>query len=214
MKYAELRQINVNGYIEKKNGLNYLSWAWAVDQLLQLDEAASWVYGEPRQFGNSLMVFCTVYAFGKTRTAQLPVMDYHNRAIPNPDAFSVNTAMQRCLAKAISLHGIGLYIYGGEDLPQQANVKMGGTTPDAIKQDTINAPRLSITPTAGALDPFTEEEKELLQTIADKVIVLVKDKALIEATQICELLTNDEKVGLWSLLDSKTRAALKKAKNV
>jgi hypothetical protein len=49
-------------------------------------------------------------------TAQLPVMDYRNKAIPNPDAFSVNTAMQRCLAKAIALHGLGLSLYVGEDL--------------------------------------------------------------------------------------------------
>jgi hypothetical protein len=49
--------------------------------------------------------------------AQLPVMDFRNQAILNPNAYEVNTAMQRCLAKAISLHGIGLYIYAGEDLP-------------------------------------------------------------------------------------------------
>ena len=64
------------------------------------------------------MVFCTVNAFGKNMTAQLPVINYSNKAIPNPDAMAVNTAMQRCLAKAIALHGIGLYIYAGEDLPE------------------------------------------------------------------------------------------------
>ena len=207
MKYADLRQINVNSHIEKKNGLSYLSWAWAVDQLLQLDEEACWEYGEPRQFGTSLMVFCTVKAFGKHRTAQLPVMDYHNRAIPNPDAFSVNTAMQRCLAKAISLHGIGLYIYGGEDIPMP-EIKEA----KEVKESSliITEPKDKITPIAGALDHFSLEEKDLLQTIADKVTALVKDKELLEATQICESLTNDEKVGLWSLLDSKTRGALKK----
>jgi hypothetical protein len=55
-------------------------------------------------------------------TAQLPVMDYRNKAIPNPDAFAVNTAMQRALAKAIALHGIGLYIYAGEDIPSEGSV--------------------------------------------------------------------------------------------
>jgi hypothetical protein len=79
---------------------------------------ATWSYGQPVLFGETVMVFCTVNAFGKSMTAQLPVMDYRNKAIPNPDAFAVNTAMQRCLAKAIALHGIGLYIYAGEDLPQ------------------------------------------------------------------------------------------------
>ena len=117
-KYLELRKIDVSEHIEKKNNLSYLSWAWAVDTLLQQDPNATWEYKEPAQFGETLMVFCSVTAFGKTMTAQLPVMDYRNKAIANPDAFSVNTAMQRCLAKAIALHGIGLYIYSGEDLPE------------------------------------------------------------------------------------------------
>lgn len=118
-KYSELRKIDVSSKIEKKNGLSYLSWAWACDQLLQQDPMATWNYGQPVLFGETVMVFCTVNAFGKSMTAQLPVMDYRNKAIPNPDAFAVNTAMQRCLAKAIALHGIGLYIYAGEDLPQE-----------------------------------------------------------------------------------------------
>ncbi len=115
--YSKLRAIDVSGRIEKKNGLSYLSWAWAVDQLLLKDPAATWTYTEPMRFGDTLMVFCTVTAFGKSMTAQLPVMDHRNKAIPNPDAFAVNTAMQRALVKAIALHGIGLYIYAGEDLP-------------------------------------------------------------------------------------------------
>jgi hypothetical protein len=116
--YNDLRKINVSDHIEKKNGLSYLSWAYAVDTLLQQDPNATWEYNAPMQFGETLMVFCTVNAFGKNMTAQLPVINYSNKAIPNPDAMAVNTAMQRCLAKAIALHGIGLYIYAGEDLPE------------------------------------------------------------------------------------------------
>jgi hypothetical protein len=122
-KYLELRKIDVSEHIDKKNGLSYLSWAWAVDALLQQDPNSTWEYKEPAKFGETLMVFCSVTAFGKTMTAQLPVMDYRNKAIPNPDAFAVNTAMQRCLAKAIALHGIGLYIYSGEDIAPDAPVK-------------------------------------------------------------------------------------------
>jgi hypothetical protein len=122
-KFAELAKINVNPHTEKKNGLTYLSWAWAVDQLLRQCPEALWEYtffeGKPFcRIGETCMVFCEVTAFGITRTAQLPVMDHRNKAIPNPDAFQVNVAMQRCLAKAIALHGIGLYIYAGEDLPE------------------------------------------------------------------------------------------------
>lgn len=117
--YLRFASINVNSHTEKKNGLTYLSWAWAVDQLLRVDPNAFWSYDEPRMFGDTMMVFCTVHALGKSMTAQLPVMDHRNRPIPNPDAFAVNTAMQRCLAKAIALHGLGLYIYAGEDLPYE-----------------------------------------------------------------------------------------------
>ena len=118
MEYKELRQIDVSKYTEKKNGLTYLSWAWAVDQLLLADSKAHWFYPEFQRWGNgSVMVFCTVVANDIARTAQLPVMDYRNKPIAEPDSFAVNTAMQRCLAKAIALHGICLYIYNGEDLP-------------------------------------------------------------------------------------------------
>lgn len=115
--FEKLASVNVNDKIEKKNGLSYLSWAWAVDQLMRHDPAASWSYGDPVTFGSTVMVVCTVTAFNKPMTMQLPVMDHRNKAISNPDAFAVNTAMQRCLVKAIALHGLGLYIYAGEDLP-------------------------------------------------------------------------------------------------
>ena len=123
-KFLELRKINVNENTEKKGKFTYLSWAWAVDQLLQLDPSATWRYDQPMAFGDTLMVFCTVTAFNKDMTAQLPVMNNQNKAMPNPDAFAVNTAMQRCLAKAIALHGLGLYIYAGEDLPDEELVDL------------------------------------------------------------------------------------------
>ncbi len=203
MNYTEIRSINVNTHIEKKNGLSYLSWAWAVDQLLLLDSDASWEYGEPRRFGETLMVFCTVTAFGKRRTAQLPVMDYYNRAIPNPDAYQVNTAMQRCLAKAISLHGIGLYIYAGEDLPEEE-------TKAKESEIKVKPSSTKIIPIAGAMDAFTREEQELLHVIGEKITHLTETDKLEEATHILGSLTNEEKVAVWSLLGSKVRSQLKK----
>jgi hypothetical protein len=200
MNYSELRKINVNEHIEKKNGLSYLSWAWAVDTLLQNDPAATWFYGQPVAFGESLMVFCTVNAFGKSMTAQLPVMDYRNKAIPSPDAMAVNTAMQRCLAKAIALHGLGLYIYAGEDLPAP-------TETDA--NVSVKKPE-SVTPLAGALDGFTKHEIDLLNGLADEITFFVKNDDVAQAKEVAGSLTNEEKTALWSLLDSKTRSAMKK----
>jgi len=128
--FNELKKINVNEHTEKKGNLTYLSWAWAVDQLLTNDPMATWEYKEPKQFNDTLMVFCSVTAFGKTMTSQLPVLDYKNKAVINPDAMAVNTAMQRCLAKAIALHGIGLYIYAGEDLPSEESTTQRVTQAD------------------------------------------------------------------------------------
>lgn len=118
-KYQELRSINVNDKIERKNGLSYLSWSWALDQLLLADPTASWEFHEPTNCGSTVIVWVSVTCFGKTNKWMLPVMDHRNKAIANPDAFAVNTAYMRCLTKCISTHGLGLYIYAGEDLPEQ-----------------------------------------------------------------------------------------------
>lgn len=120
-KFVELAQINVNDHVEKKSNLSYLSWVWAVDQLMRKDPQANWEFHEPSQYGDTLMVSCTVTAFGKPITMHLPVMDHRNKAIVNPDAFQVNKNMMRCLVKAIACHGLGLYIYAGEDLPSDAD---------------------------------------------------------------------------------------------
>lgn len=195
--FKELSKINVNEHTEKKNGLTYLSWAWAVDQLLQNDPTATWTYGQPVAFGDTLMVFCSVTAFGKTMTAQLPVIDFRNKAISNPDAMAVNTAMQRCLAKAIALHGIGLYIYAGEDLPEE---------------DKVQAPQ-KVTPNAGALDGFNREETDIIHEMASHFASSVlTDENMTDAKEIWASLDNEQKTALWSLLASGIRSKFKKGK--
>lgn len=161
--YNKLRAINVSDKIEKKGNLSYLSWAWAVDTLLQNDPNATWVYGEPVNFGDTLMVFCSVEAFGKVMTAQLPVMDHRNKAIANPDAFQVNVAMQRCLAKAIALHGIGLYIYNGEDLPE---------APKMTREEAVNKIK-----GAKSLDELKQAWTEIPVVLRDEELVALKDDA-------------------------------------
>jgi hypothetical protein len=116
--YKVLREIDVNKYTEKKGQLTYLSWTWAVDQLLLQDPMAVWEFPEPRVYNDTMMVFCNVTALGKTMRMQLPVMDNRNAAIVNPDARKISDATMRCLAKCIACFGIGLYIFAGEDLPQ------------------------------------------------------------------------------------------------
>ena len=131
MSTLDLLKVNVNDHTEKKNGLTYLSWAWAWQEAIKADPKAEWnvkMFGEHFdqpfcRIGETAMVFVDVTMFDKTLGCQLPVLDHRNKAIPNPDAFQVNTAIMRCLAKCIAMHGLGLYIYAGEDLPE-------GDTPD------------------------------------------------------------------------------------
>jgi len=191
--YTTLAAINVNDKIEKKNGLSYLSWAWAVDQLLRSDPTAHWTYGEPQKWNETVMVFCTVTAFGKAMTAQLPVMDYKNKSISNPDAFAVNTAMQRCLAKAIALHGIGLYIYAGEDVPETDN--------------TINPVKESLRGT-----DLSAQKKDMLEALATECIDEFNQGRQMVALKIAHSIEdNEEKIYFWDLLktESKLRALIK-----
>lgn len=126
---TDLLKINVNGHTEQKNGLTYLSWAWAWAEVLKIDPAATWEAVEyptpdgqlmPCMFlpDGSAMVKVKVTIGDKTRACALPVMNHRNQAIKGPDAFAINTAIQRCFVKAIAMHGLGLYIYAGEDVPE------------------------------------------------------------------------------------------------
>ena len=124
-----LLELNVQDHVEKKNGLSYLSWAWAWAEALKADPSATFhVDTFQRADGTSVpymdingtaMVWVRTTLFGKTMTCFLPVMDHRNKPIQNPDSFQVNTAIMRCMTKCLALHGLGLYIYAGEDLPEQ-----------------------------------------------------------------------------------------------
>ena len=124
---SNLQTVNISELLEKKGNLSYLSWAHAWGEALKIDPAATFeVHAFDRGDGvkqsymdvnGTALVWVTVTMNGKPMTCQLPVMDHKNKAITNPDAFAVNTAMMRCMVKAIALHGLGLYVYKGEDLP-------------------------------------------------------------------------------------------------
>jgi hypothetical protein len=148
--FTRMAAINVNEHVEKKQGLSYLPWAWAVDLLLRADPTATWEYrdfnGAPHLTlaDGTAMVFCTVTAFGQSRTMQLPVMDHRNKAIANPDAFAVNTAMQRALVKAVACHGLGLYLYAGEGLRDgDTSREESQPTPAKAAVAQIGGPRIT-----------------------------------------------------------------------
>jgi hypothetical protein len=124
--FARLNAINVSDHIEKKGGFSYLSWPYAVSQLRLADPTATWTVcrfdGKPYLLCEAgVFVEVAVTVQGITLSQIHPVLDGRNRPIAQPTAFDVNTSIQRALVKAIALHGLGLYNYAGEDLPQPIN---------------------------------------------------------------------------------------------
>lgn len=124
--FETLNGVNVNGHTEKKNGLTYLSWAWAWGELLKRYPDSTYTVYENRDGwnyhtdGKTCWVKTGVTVEGKEYIEMLPVMDFKNRSIPADavTSFDVNKAIQRSLTKAVARHGLGLYIYAGEDLPE------------------------------------------------------------------------------------------------
>lgn len=125
--FATLNNINVNDKTEKKNGLTYLSWAWAWAEVKKLHPDAIYTIYENADGWNYhtdgrtcwVKTGCTVN--GIEHIEYLPVMDYRNASISadKVTSFDVNKAIQRSLTKALARHGLGLYIYAGEDLPEE-----------------------------------------------------------------------------------------------
>ena len=143
--FEHLYSLNVNEYVEKKNDLSYLSWAYAWAEFKKYYPDATYTimkdeFGKP-YFGDpdiGYMVYTSVTAGGLTYEMWLPVMDNNNkslkfkpykfatrsgeRSVEAMTMFDVNKAIMRCLVKNFALFGLGLYIYAGSDLPEDINV--------------------------------------------------------------------------------------------
>ena len=142
--FSILNKIDVSDYTDKKGKYNYLSWSNAVTELLKVCPDSTWIVheyldgaGVTRPYmktESGCYVRVTLTVNGIDRTQIMPVWDHRYSTIEKPDGGDVNTAIQRCLAKVISLHGLGLYIYNGEDLPEE----LGESTP---KKKTIEKPK-------------------------------------------------------------------------
>ena len=124
--FIELNSINVNDKVEKKNGLSYLSWTWAWAEVKKIHPDATYTIYENNDGwnyftdGRTGWVKTGVTVNGIEHIEYLPIMDFKNKSITleNITSFDVNKAIQRSLTKAVARHGLGLYIYAGEDLPE------------------------------------------------------------------------------------------------
>lgn len=150
--FSTLNDINVNGHVEKKNGLSYLSWAWAWAEVKKAfpdatytiyENADGWFYHTD---GKTAWVKTGVTISGLEHIEYLPVMDMRNKSIPveNVTSFDVNKAIQRSLTKACARHGLGLYIYAGEDLPESEQEPLVPTKDEMTEMSTVRTQVLGL----------------------------------------------------------------------
>lgn len=144
--FETLNAINVSGKTEKKNGLTYLSWAYAWAEVKKLYPTANYkVYERDTQWGpvnyftdgRTAWVKVSVTIEGLEHVEMLPIMDYRNKAIPldKVTSYDANKTIQRAITKAIARQGLGLYVYAGEDLPESQS-----TSPTQPAQQPANKP--------------------------------------------------------------------------
>ncbi|MBN6204000.1 DUF1071 domain-containing protein [Staphylococcus saprophyticus] len=133
--FEQLNQLNVNDHVDKKNGLSYLSWSYAHQELMKVDpnytvkvheyphpEVSNEQYFVPYlATPEGYIVTVSITIKGQTETETLPVLDFKNKAVPykQADMFQINKTYKRCFVKAAALHGLGLYIYNGDVMPEQ-----------------------------------------------------------------------------------------------
>ena len=131
--FNQLNQKDVNDHVEKKNGLTYLAWSYAHQELKKIDSNYSiktheFVHPDVPQDNyfvpylatpEGYFVQVSVTVKGQTETEWLPVLDFRNKSLAKGSAttFDINKAQKRCFVKAAALHGLGLYIYNGEEVP-------------------------------------------------------------------------------------------------
>jgi hypothetical protein len=187
--WATLSQVDVSDRIEKKQNLSFLSWAWAWGTLMEHYPQAEYTFQEPESATDgSLMVFCTVTIDSLSRQMWLPVMDYKNKAIPNPNAFQLNTAKMRCLVKCLAMFGLGHYIYAGEDLPNA----------EADRQ--AEADKKAAEELAESLKPLTVDQLNRINALIEETETDVESfYKYFKVAEIAELTTAQAEVAILKL---------------
>lgn len=166
-----LNAVDVRDKTEKKNNLSYLSWAWAWGEVKKLHPDAIYTIYENRDGwfyhtdGQTCWVKTGMTVNGIEHIEYLPVMDYRNQSIPadKVTSFDVNKAIQRSLTKAAARHGLGLYIYAGEDLPENS-VETTPTVHKPIPKTKAEGPvKITVSQTPDEMQRRGDEIKQLFE---------------------------------------------------
>jgi hypothetical protein len=211
--FEVLNNINVQDKVEKKNGLSYLSWAWAWGEIKKIHPDANYViyereseYGPINYFtdGKTCWVKTGVIVNGIEHIEELPVMDFRNKSIPldSVTSFDINKTIQRSLTKAVARHGLGLYIYAGEDLPEE-------TTPAEITEEVAKEYTFTFGKYNGRkLIELIEEENGYIDWLLNNS----KDEYLLKCIEVLSgqvPLNEDEQNEILDLIDKMMDLELK-----
>ena len=188
--FETLNAINCNGHTEKKNGLTYLSWAWAWAEVKKAYPTAFYTIYENEQGlfyhtdGKTAWVKTGVTIEGLEHIEYLPVMDFKNLSIPleRLTSFDVNKAVQRSLTKACARHGLGLYIYAGEDLPEQpAAAPKADSVFAAVLADVAKAPDVAALTALWNEHPELQENQQLVDAIKNRRSTLTPQQRVAQS---------------------------------
>ena len=130
--WQTLSAIDCNKHVEKKGKFSYLSWTWAWSMVKENYSHSVYSILDDTVYPDGTMeVRVEVTIENLSHIMWLPVLDFKNNAIPNPNAFDVNSARMRCLVKCLAMFGLGHYIYAGESTPQEP--PLPSETPQMVK---------------------------------------------------------------------------------
>jgi hypothetical protein len=143
--WKQLKAVDIKDMIEKKGKFSYISWAMAWSALCDIYPDATMEkhcneHGFPvfKDENGWCFTKVTVTVNGKSITEMLPVLNNFNKPIKNPDSMDINSSLQRCLAKAIALHGLGVHVYSGEELVDiPDNLGEEDAKPKAIQKSEV-----------------------------------------------------------------------------
>ncbi|HEF1857097.1 DUF1071 domain-containing protein [Bacillus thuringiensis] len=205
--FTTLSQIDCTEHLEKKGKFSYLSWAWTVKRLREVAPTATW---HVKRFDGVpyLKTDCGFFVEVEVTVQGLPLSQIHpilnnqNKPIAEPNSFDINTSIQRCLVKAIALHGLGLYIYAGEDLPEVPEKQISPQQIGAIK---VNIKKLA---TLRKVDEDTikahlsiSDIKELTYTQAENILKK-SSKWVVTAQKEQEVLSETNPASAHSSVES------------
>ena len=190
--FETLNAVNVSDKIEKKNGLSYLSWAFAWEEVKKHYPSANYTiyereteYGAVNYFtdGRTCWVKTGVTIEGLEHIEELPVMDFKNNSIllEKVTSFDVNKAIQRSLTKAVARHGLGLYIYSGEDLPTEERQAQDPKTEPMATESQITQIKSSMS------------EERIAKMLEWYKIEKIEQLTLRQASELCKKLKKETK---------------------